>query len=62
MRRVFVHFLEEIEDTQKTFRNYLTFKICSNIARFLKPIPLKYVSVKTHVEEIILGFILYIKL
>ena len=25
MRRVFVHFLEEIEDTKKTFRNYLTF-------------------------------------
>ena len=25
MRRVFVRFLEEIEDTQKTFRNYLTF-------------------------------------
>ena len=24
-RRVFVHFLEEIEDTKKTFRNYLTF-------------------------------------
>jgi hypothetical protein len=34
-------------------------KICSNIARFLKPISLKYVSVKTHVEEIILGFMLY---
>ena len=27
MRRVFVRFLEEIEDTKKTFRNYLTFKI-----------------------------------
>ena len=25
MQRVFVRFLEEIEDTQKTFRNYLTF-------------------------------------
>ena len=25
MRRVFVCFLEEIEDTKKTFRNYLTF-------------------------------------
>ena len=25
MRRVFVRFSEEIEDTQKTFRNYLTF-------------------------------------
>ena len=25
MRRVFVRFLEEIEDTKKTFRNYLTF-------------------------------------
>ena len=23
---VFVHFLEEIEDTKKTFRNYLTFR------------------------------------
>ena len=26
MRRVFVRFLEEIEDTKKTFQNYLTFK------------------------------------
>jgi len=26
MRRVFVHFLEEIEDSKKAFRNYLTFK------------------------------------
>ena len=25
MRLVFVRFLEEIEDTKKTFRNYLTF-------------------------------------
>ena len=25
MRRVFVSFLEEIEDSTKTFRNYLTF-------------------------------------
>ena len=25
LRRVFVHFLEEIEDTKNTFRNYLTF-------------------------------------
>ena len=27
-RLVFVRFLEEIEDTKKTFRNYLTFRIC----------------------------------
>ena len=26
MRRVFVRFLEEVEVTKKTFRNYLTFK------------------------------------
>ena len=26
MRLVFVHFLEEIKDSKKTFRNYLTFK------------------------------------
>jgi hypothetical protein len=25
MRRFFVRFLEEIEDTKKTFRNYVTF-------------------------------------
>ena len=25
MRRVFVRFLEEIEDTKRTFQNYLTF-------------------------------------
>ena len=28
-RLVFVRFLEEIEDTKKTFRNYLTFSINS---------------------------------
>ena len=27
MRRVFVCFLEEIEDSKKAFRNYLTFRI-----------------------------------
>ena len=27
MRLVFVHFLEEIEDTKKMFRNYLTFTV-----------------------------------
>ena len=27
-RHVFIRFLEEIEDTKKTFRNYLTFRIC----------------------------------
>ena len=26
MRRVFIRFLEEIEDSKKTFRNYLTFR------------------------------------
>ena len=26
MQRVFVHFLEEIEDSKKAFRNYFTFK------------------------------------
>ena len=30
MRRLFVRFLEEIEDTKKTFRNYLTFRFCQN--------------------------------
>ena len=32
MRCVFVRFLEEIEDTKKTFRNYLTFSIYLNYA------------------------------
>ena len=27
MRRVFVRFLEEIEDSKKSFRNYLTFSM-----------------------------------
>ena len=30
MQRVFVHFLEEIEDTKKTFQKYLTFKYTQN--------------------------------
>ena len=32
-RLVFVRFLEEIEDTKKTFRNYLTFKLEKTISR-----------------------------
>jgi hypothetical protein len=31
IQRVFVRFLEEIEDTKKTFQNYLTFKNVSKI-------------------------------
>ena len=31
MQHVFVRFLEEIEDTKNTFRNYLTFKNVSKI-------------------------------
>ena len=31
MRRFFVRFLEEIEDTKKTFRNYLTFMIADTL-------------------------------
>ena len=34
MRRVFVHFVEEIEDTKKTFLNYLTCR--KDIADFQK--------------------------
>ena len=30
MRRVFVRFFEEIEDSKKAFRNYLTFKSLNN--------------------------------
>ena len=33
MRRVFVRFLEEIEDTKKTFRNYLTFSKLSEVKK-----------------------------
>ena len=33
MRRVFVRFLEEIEDSKKAFRNYLTF--CCAIHEFM---------------------------
>ena len=31
MRRVFVCFLEEIEDSEKAFQNYLTFIVMNNI-------------------------------
>ena len=31
MRRVFVRFLEEIEDFKKAFRNYLTFNRCFHV-------------------------------
>ena len=38
MRCVFIRFLEEIEDTKKTFRNYLTFRKMSifNSSSFVK--------------------------
>ena len=36
MRRVFVHFLEEIEDTKMTFRNHLTFMIEKEIMKMKK--------------------------
>ena len=35
MRRVFVRFLEEIEDTKKTFRNYLIFTLGGITQRLL---------------------------
>ena len=31
MQRVFVRFLEDIEDSEKAFRNYLTFIVMNNI-------------------------------
>ena len=34
MRRVFVRFLEEIEDTKKAFRNQLTFRRPQNLNKF----------------------------
>ena len=36
MRRVFICFLEEIEDTKKTFRNYLTFSIANFVDLWLR--------------------------
>ena len=33
MQRVFICFLEEIEDSKKAFRNYLTFSFCMLICR-----------------------------
>ena len=38
MRCVFVRFLEEIEDTKKTFRTYLTFRVCEKISFFMTSI------------------------
>ena len=35
MRRVFIHFLEEIEDYKKAFRNYLTFRRKIEILRHI---------------------------
>ena len=35
MRHVFVRFLEEIEDTKKRFRNYLTFSTTQNTLKYL---------------------------
>ena len=42
MRRFFVRFLEEIEDSKKAFRNYLTFKVFEKISICLN---LKHVKV-----------------
>ena len=35
MQRVFVRFMEEIEDAKKTFRNYLTFRLMAWITKSL---------------------------
>ena len=37
MQLVFVRFLEEIEDTKKTFRNYLTFRSLDEIISVTQP-------------------------
>ena len=44
MQRVFVRFLEEIENTKKTFRNYLTFSSCQRkiIPKTVIPLDLDY--------------------
>ena len=42
MRRIFVRFLEEIEDIKKTFRNYLTFTVFHNKTKSLCREPLIY--------------------
>ena len=36
MRRIFVCFLEEIEDSKKAFRNYLTFSVLQGIFEAIK--------------------------
>ena len=43
MRRVFACFLEEIEDTKKTFRNYLTFREKENNKIECKEIARQYI-------------------
>jgi len=47
-RLVFIRFLEEIEDTKRTFRNLLTFNLKTNIFAFICPIvnPIEKLSVK----------------
>ena len=42
MRRIFVRFLEEIEDIKKTFRNYLTFTVFHYKTKSLCREPLIY--------------------
>ena len=47
-RLVFVRFLEEIEDTKKTFRNYkLTFRLSRNI--YCKYLRSKYVGTSSNI-------------
>ena len=51
MRRVFVHFWEEIEDTKKTFRNYMTFKKCQFFS-------ISYETLKQSVKRLKIWFVI----
>ena len=62
MRRIFVRFLEEIEDIKKTFRNYLTFR-SQNVQCFLSHLQKKrnkiafYIRLELFIDRNLLLFL-----
>ena len=61
MRRVFFCFLEEIEDSKKAFRNYLTFRDYLNIYLVLSFTYMQFQNIhKLHTHQMVLESLIFI--
>ena len=61
MRRFFVRFLEEIEDSKKAFRNYLTFRDYLNIYLVFSFTYMQFQNIhKLHTHQMVLESLIFI--